>query len=56
MDKNNIESEKSKMSLSEAIDLMKKLKIFLNDLELQKYVIALDTVNEWLDKMIDFFI
>lgn len=56
MDENNIKSEHNKMSLSEAIDTMKKLRIFLNDLELQKYVTAIDTVNEWLDKMIAFFL
>ena len=47
--------EENKMSLSEALDMMKKLRNFCHDLELPQYVTALDTVYTWVDKMVTFF-
>ena len=47
--------EENKMSLSEALDMMKKLRNFCHDLGLPQYVTALDTVYAWVDKMVTFF-
>ncbi|MBD5516090.1 MAG: hypothetical protein HDR06_15975 [Lachnospiraceae bacterium] len=47
--------EENKMSLSESLDNMKKLRNFCHALDLPQYVTALDTVYEWVDKMVTFF-
>ena len=52
---NTTAPEENKMSLSEALDMMKKLRNFCHDLGLPQYVTALDTVYAWVDKMVSFF-
>ncbi|MBD5144568.1 MAG: hypothetical protein HDT21_01395 [Ruminococcus sp.] len=54
-EKNTTAPEESKMSLSEALDMMKKLRNFCNDLELPQYVTALETVYAWVDKVLTDF-
>lgn len=48
--------EENKMSLSEALDMMKKLRNFCHELGLPQYVTALDTVYSWVDKLVTFFL
>lgn len=54
-EKNTTAPEENKMSLSEALDMMKKLRNFCHDLGLPQYVTALDTVYAWVDKFVSFF-
>lgn len=48
----NTAPEENKMSLSESLDMMKKLRNFCHDLGLPQYVTALDTVYAWVDKVL----